>query len=62
MCSVLTCREGTLVTVPDTTVREGVGEALATVEGGTVTVRGESFSTSDAVDICREETVLGGRL
>ena len=49
------------MTVPDTTVREGVGETLATVEGGTV-LRGESLSTSDAVVACKEATVLGGRL
>ena len=56
-CSVLTLREGTLVTLPDSTVREG-GEVLV---GGAVS-RGESFSTSDAVVTCSEETDCGGRL
>lgn len=69
-CSVLTCSEGTLVMLPDSTFRD---EAvlplllLAVVRGGLV-VRGELFSTRggslvmDAVVTCREETVCGGML
>lgn len=55
-CSVLTCREGTPLTLPDSILREDGMVAL------TVVVRGESFSTSggslvrDAVVTCREET------
>lgn len=49
------------MTLPETTVREVVGETLATVVGGTV-FRGESLSTSGAVVACKEATVLGGWL
>ena len=65
-CSVLTCSEGTLVMLPDSTVRDGA-VLLAAVGGGLV-VRGGLFSTRggslvmDAVVTCREETVCGGML
>jgi hypothetical protein len=72
-CSVLTCSEGTVVTLPDSTLRDGavppllVLFAAGTVGGGLV-VRGGLFSTRgeslvmDAVVTCREETVFGGML
>ena len=52
-CSVLTWSEGTLVTLPDSTVREGVVVVLFV---GGVVRRGGVFSTSDAVVTCSEET------
>ena len=70
-CSVLTCSKGTLVMLPDSTVRDGAVLLLLLFKvavGGGLVVRGESFSTRgdilvmDAVVTCREETVFGGML
>ena len=70
-CSVRTCSEGTLVTLPDSTVRDGAVLLLllllVAVRGGLVDREG-SFSTrgvslvTDAVVTCREGTVCGGML
>ena len=69
-CSVLTCSEGTVVMLPDSTVRDALLllVLLLFVVGGGLVVRGDSFSTRgdtlvmDAVVTCREETVFGGML